>query len=189
MFAKVVADRYARAVLHNSPDLATIERVKDELALLRDAFETQDSFRAFLLNPKMPVAVKRQILESTLRASLHTNTMELLFLLLAKARQHVLPDIADRYAELCDQYRGVEHADVVTAVPIPAALQDSLKLAVQRFSARQVEVSMQIDPKILGGVIVRLGGRIVDGSLRRRFEDTRRAMLAARLPRMGSDSG
>jgi F-type H+-transporting ATPase subunit delta len=183
VFAKVVADRWARAVLQTCPDLATIERVKDELTVLGEAYTSSKETRSFLQNPKMPASIKNQILENALSKSMSPEVMRLLNLLLMKRRQNILPEIAERFSNLTDQFRGVEHAEITTAVSITPDLEKSLHDAVQRFSTRQVETSFRIDPLILGGVQIRLGDNVVDGSLRHRFEEIRRTMLAARVPR------
>jgi F-type H+-transporting ATPase subunit delta len=180
VFARVIADRYARAVLKSCPDLATIERVMNELDMVRNTYESIDSFKNFLTDPKLPAMLKSRVLRSAMGGKISSNTLDLLLLLIQKHRQNIIPEIAVRYAELVDQVRGVEKAEIIVAFPIPPD---------QRFSSRQVEISFQARPEILGGVIVRLGDRVIDGSLRRRFEDLRRAMLAARVPRTSGGTG
>ncbi len=189
MFARVIADRYARATLHDCPDLASIERAKSDLGVLGDAYRAHASLRRFLLDPKMPVEIKRQILEKGFKDRLSPTVLHLLYILLKKHRQAILPEIADRYSELVDTVRGVEVAEIVTAVSLSPAEREALVGSVQRFSTRKVEVRMSVDPGILGGVIVRMGDRVIDGTLKRRFEEIRRTMLAARLPVMIAEEG
>lgn len=184
MFANVIANRYAQAVMQSCPDLATIETVEDELTVLGEAFARFPEIRAFLANPKMPSQIKQQILQSALSSRLNPVVMRLLDLLIEKRRHDLLPVIANRYSDLTDQARGVEHAWIIVACPIPPELAQKLEDAVQRFSARNVETSIKIDKSILGGVQIRLGDKVVDGSLKKRFSDIRRKMLAARLPRL-----
>lgn len=194
MFANIVADRYARAVMQSCPDLATIERVEDELNVLGETFVKFPEVRKFLINPKLPPLVKKKVLEEALSSKLNPIVMRLLYLLIEKRRQDILPVIADRYGELTDQARGVEHADIIVATALPSDLIEKLKDAIQRFSAREVETYIKVDPGILGGVKIKLGDKVIDGSLKKRFSDLRRAMLATRLPRFipsgetGSDS-
>jgi len=189
MFAKVVADRYARAILQSCPDLQTIEQLGDELELMRETLNKSEDTREFLMNPKIPPAMKIKIIRDALSSKLSSYMLNLLSLLIEKHRQDILPDIAERYTELTDQVRGVEHAEIIVAYPIPTDLQKRLLDAIQRFSTRDVEIAMKIDPSIYGGVKIRLGDRVIDGSLRWRFEALRRAMLAARLPRTASHEG
>jgi F-type H+-transporting ATPase subunit delta len=189
MFAKVVADRYARAALQSCPDLETIERLDDEFELMQRTWQQSAETREFLMNPKIPPAIKITIIRDALSDKISTYMLNLLSLLIEKHRQNILPDIAERYTELTDQVRGVEQAEIIVAYPIPTDLQKRLLDAVQRFSTRDVEIAMRIDPSIYGGVKIKLGDRVIDGSLRWRFEALRRAMLAARLPRMASEEG
>jgi len=189
MFAKVIADRYARALMMSCPDLATIERVKDEIVLLRQTWLISRDTRDFLMNPKIPPKIKISVLERALSDRLSPVIMRLLALLIEKHRQNIIPDIADQYTEATDRVRGVEHADVTVATPLPPDTQKILLDAIQRFSTRDVEVTMRIDPGIIGGVIIRLGDRVIDGSLKRRFNEIRRTMLAARLPRRNLGEG
>ena len=97
MFAKVVADRYARAVLNSCPDLATIERVDNELTLLEDTYFASKETREFFLNPKMPPKIKVKIIEDSLKDKLSDVVLNLLKLLVTKRRQDLIPDISKRY--------------------------------------------------------------------------------------------
>lgn len=191
MFANIIAARYARAVMQSCPDLATIERVEDELILLRKTYEQHPEIRAFLINPKMPPQVKKKVLRDSLTDKFSDIVLRLLDLLIDKRRQDILPQIADRFNVLTDQARGIEHADIIVATPISPDLAERLKDAIQKFSGRQVETEIKVDESIIGGVQIKLGDKVIDGSLKRRFDDLRRAMLAARLPRLGLsiDSG
>ncbi|MCX6645550.1 MAG: ATP synthase F1 subunit delta [bacterium] len=186
MFANVIANRYAQAVMQSCPDLATIEKVEDELTILGKTFVKFPEIKSFLINPKMPSEIKKQIIRNALSPTHSPIVVRLLELLIEKRRQNLLPDIADRYAELTDQARGVEHARIIVATPISPDLEQKLKDAVQRFSARNVETSIKIDRSILGGVQIKLGDKVIDGSLKKRFNDIRRAMLAARLPKLAA---
>jgi F-type H+-transporting ATPase subunit delta len=189
MFTKVVADRYAMALLHSCPDLATIERVKDELVVIKETWDISRDTRDFLLNPKIPPKIKKLVLEKALSDKLSPVMMKLLALLIDKHRQNILPDIADMYIEATDRVRGVEHAEIIVAVQATPDISQKLLDAVQRFSTREVEVTFKVDPSIIGGVVIKLGDRVIDGSLKRRFSDLRRAMLAARLPMITGGEG
>lgn len=183
MFANIIAARYARAVMQSCPDLATIERVEDELILLRKTYEQHPEIRAFLINPKMPPQVKKKVLRDSLTDKFSDIVLRLLDLLIDKRRQDILPQIADRFDVLTDQARGIEHADIIVATPISPDLAERLKGAIQKFSGRQVETEIKVDESLIGGVQIKLGDKVIDGSLKRRFDDLRRAMLAARLPK------
>jgi len=182
MFTKVIADRYANALLKTFAESKAIEKARRELQALADAYTSSEEFRRFLLNPKMPIALKKKILISALKEKLSEEVLNLLLLLIQKKRQNVLPELAQRYAELCDQIKGVEYVEVIAAVPVSPSLQPRLREAIQKFSLRQVDIHYKIEPEIVGGLIVKLGDKVIDASLKRRFDEMKRNLLAARLP-------
>lgn len=190
MFAKVIADRYARALLMScGGDDTRIDRAKTELELVGDVYDKHDEIRAFLVNPKVPQQLKVQVFSKSLEGKLSENVLSLFKLLIEKRRHALIPEIAIRFGELCDQVRGVEHATITTAIPVDSSLRERLIQQVQKFSSRGVDVEFKVDPEILGGVVIRLGDKVIDGSLGKKFEDIRRAMLAVRLPRTIDESG
>ncbi len=187
MFAKVIADRYARAVLNSCEDLHAIQRADDELTLLEETWRSSAATREFFMNPKMPPRVKVKILTDALGEELSPVVMKLLVLLVEKRRQDLIVDISIKYNQLTDKVRGVEHAHIICATDLPPDLQASLTDKVQKFSDRKVEVDFSVNPEIIGGIQIKLGDNVIDGSLSRRFEEIRRVMLAARLPRATPD--
>ncbi|MFH1677168.1 MAG: ATP synthase F1 subunit delta [bacterium] len=181
MFAKVIADRYARAVLENCPDIDSIERAKRELNLFRHVYSDDERTRDFLTNPKIPPKIKIAIMLKALGGIFDKPVLHLVLLLIEKRRNEILPDIAIRYGELTDEIRGVEHAIVFTAVGLDDNQREAVRNSIRRFSARKVEVEFRIDQSIIGGVTVRMGDMVIDGSLKKRFGDLRSSMLAVRL--------
>ena len=127
MFAKVVADRYARAVLQSCPDLATIDRVDFELTLLEETYVKSPETRAFFLNPKIPPKIKIRIVEASLGDKFTPIVLNLLKLLIEKHRQDIIPDISERYNQLTDSVRGVEKAEIIVASKLPQDLEVALR--------------------------------------------------------------
>jgi F-type H+-transporting ATPase subunit delta len=182
VFAKVIADRYVRAFL-GSIDPSEVDNAENELETISAMLKGSDEIRAYLENPKVPPAIKKQVLERSLKDKFSRGVLNLLLLLIDKRRQDIIIDVADRFNETVDAERGIEHAIVISAVPLDENLQGTLTRTVQQFSEREVDVGFRTDPNLIGGVVIRLGDRVIDASLSKRFEDIRRAMLAVRLPR------
>lgn len=189
MFARVIADRYARALLDSCVGSTQIERVNDELATFRDVLKTNEDIIAFLLNPKIPPAVKKQVIERSLKDRFDPLLITLLKLLIDRRRQEIIPDIAERFLDLVDAVHGVEHAVVTTVVRLDDVVSERLKQVIQKFSDRTVDVKFETDPEIIGGIVIRMGDKVIDGSLATRFENIRRYMLAVRLPGISESGG
>jgi len=88
-------------------------------------------------------------------------------------------DIADEYQRLLDSYRGIEQAEVITAVPLGD--EGKLKLG-KRLAAvfdKKVVLKSGVDSSLIGGIIVRIGGKLIDGSTRSRLESLKRELISA----------
>ena len=99
--------------------------------------------------------------------------MNLLRLLRQKARLSLGPSIASYFRELWDEERGLERAVVRTAVPLDDAARQALAAQLARASGNQVELEAEVDPSLLGGAVIRIGDRLIDGSTRTRLRSLR----------------
>jgi F-type H+-transporting ATPase subunit delta len=96
-----------------------------------------------------------------------------LALLAERNRMALLPAVAEDFAALLNERRGVVTAEAVAATPLDAAQEAALRQAIEQAAGRPAEVRTTVDPELLGGVVVRMGGRTYDGSVRRRLQSLR----------------
>jgi F-type H+-transporting ATPase subunit delta len=164
--------RYAQAILelgleHDKVDewLASLERLSSLLS--RDILRLLDA-------PSVSFQVRRQALEAVIKAEPGV-VRALLLLLLERRSIELLPDIVRALRDLLDARAGIRQATVTTAVPLDQAAQKEIGGRLER-SAGSLRLTFDVEAEILGGVIVRIGDRQVDASLR-----TRLALLRERL--------
>jgi len=130
-----------------------------------------------LAAPGDTLAAKRTSLEEVARPL----SREVLFIidrLLERRNVELLPQIAEAFADRVRQHRGIELAEITTAVPLS---EGDLRVVVQRLEQRighRVEATTRVDPAILGGVIARVGDQLFDSSVRGRLERLRRRLRA-----------
>ena len=103
-----------------------------------------------------------------------------MFLLTSRGAIHRLPEITDRYQEMLDAHRGIERAEIVSAVPLDDAQRDSVEEMLTRTSGKEIRLSTRVDPEILGGMVIRVGDRVMDGSARTRLQSMRREIARRR---------
>lgn len=177
--SQIVADRYAQALMQlTGNQLPELNRLDDDLDALALLLEQQPKLAAFLENPHILPADKKGVIQRVFGERVHPWVLNLILLLIDKHRERELTGIAHRFSRLADERRGVEEAVVITAVPLPAGQLEKLTAQVQRFSRHEVKLVTQVDPSILGGVILRLGNRIIDGSVRHRLQELKRTLQA-----------
>src|SRR5207253_11455529 len=100
-------------------------------------------------------------------------------LLLRKNRTALAPAIATVFREMADAERGIAHAKVKTAVPLDDAERQALERRLSSLVGRSVEMQLEVDPSILGGIVARIGDEVIDGSAKGKLIQLRRRLQQA----------
>ncbi len=170
-----VARRYARALFEVAEAEGRAEAVRGELEAAERALHGSRELRQALLHPALQPERKKAILAAVF-AALSPLTLRALELLVARGRLPLLPAVAEQYALALLASAGVERAELVSAAPLPGGQLERVKRALEEALGAGVEMQTNLDPGLIGGVLVKIGGRHFDGSLRGRL-----AALRARL--------
>ncbi len=172
-----VANNYADALL----SLAT---KADDTAgwglLLRqvsDAIASDATLRLFLQSPRIASSAKAELLSKALSDRVPALFLRFMQALVRNRRQMLIPDIADAYATLLDASNGIVQARVTVARELTDEDRTQLAGRLSEVVGRTVVPHVSVDADILGGVIVRMGDTVMDGSLRRRLGLLRRRMM------------
>jgi F-type H+-transporting ATPase subunit delta len=162
-----VAKRYARALIELARDEDTAEASGEELARAVTVFE-EPRLRPLVLSPVIEAGVRvrtAKAVASTL--GLSPMVANLVGLLAERDRLTILPDIARWYEDLLDDELGRARVTLRSASPLSAAERNELvELARRLTGCREVVASAEIDPELLGGVVLDIGGRVYDGSVK-----------------------
>jgi len=151
-----------------------------------DLISAHPRLEGVLRAPQIAEREKRALLTRLFRKRTHALIHELLQLLLEKKRFAILAEIGLAYREMLAVRGGIQRTQIVTAVPLPADLAAQLEQRLAAISGKTVALETRVDPQILGGVIVRMGDGVMDGSVRRRLQEMRNALLAAEVHARGS---
>jgi len=104
--------------------------------------------------------------------------LNLVYLLISKGRVGMLPDIADEYRRLVDEYNGIERAEITTAVPIDDAARLKLSEKLSDITGKKVIIeSENVNPDIIAGIIVKVAGKLIDGSTRGRLKELKKELI------------
>jgi F-type H+-transporting ATPase subunit delta len=173
---ETIARNYAEALFELGEQSGNTERFVDLLDAVAAAIEQSPQIQAILMSPKVPKSEKSRMLGQALRS---TPREFVLFLqaLVKRGRQQILREIATEYLALLDQKLDRVRAGVTLARQPDEKLKRTIQELLSRQLGKQVLPSFSEDPEILGGAIVRVGDRVLDGSLRRRVTRLRRQLL------------
>ena len=151
------------------------------IADVADAMRTDARFRRFLESPRVSEDDKNAVLARAFAASAAPrNFVRFLHTLVNNRRQMLIPDVAVEYAKLVDEAEGRLHADVTVARASSPDEQRAIAAQLSRALGKQVVPHVRVNPAILGGVVVRVGDTVMDGSVRRRLATLRNRLVGAR---------
>ena len=169
------ARRYAQAVFELALENRELEKWFDDLTLLSDSVSNQE-FLDFLSQPRVTSEEKIRVVRDALGDVVEPLALNLMSLLATKNIAHILPGITDQYQELLDAQQGIERAEAVTAIPLDDDEQRRVTEMLSAMSGRDVRLTTRVDAEILGGMIIRIGDRVMDGSTRSRLQAMRREL-------------
>jgi F-type H+-transporting ATPase subunit delta len=144
------------------------------------AVATEPRLHAVLQSPRVPKARKKQLLRSALGALAPEPFVRFLESVVQRGRQGILSEMSAEYEMLVDRHLNRVHAGVTTAHDVDPELARAIAVSLSAVVGKEVFPHFRTDPRLLGGLIVRVGDRVLDGSLRRRLLQLRYSMLHAR---------
>jgi F-type H+-transporting ATPase subunit delta len=175
--SRPLARRYARALLDvaGREGKVTTLALRDELRAFAALVSGHSELQRALLHPGLGPERRRRLLAAVAeRAGTTTLLRRLIDLLAARDRLALLPDVTDAYADAANTAHGVVSAEAVSAVP----LGDAQRRALAKALGETVELRTRTEPALLGGILVRVGGRTYDGTVRTRLAALRRRLAA-----------
>jgi len=164
------ARRYSQAVFRIALDSKELNRWQSDLRKIASLANDAALF-ALLENPEVSFDNKAKVLSERL-GDINPLALKLVSVLVTKGKLGMIGDIADEYQRLVDNYRGIEGAEVAevtTALPLDD--EDKLRLA-QRLTSlvgKPVVLKPKVDSSLIGGVIIRVGDKLIDGSIRNKL--------------------
>jgi F-type H+-transporting ATPase subunit delta len=177
MIEKTLAKRYAKAMLSVALKEGAVEQVEGHLLALKDAYRGNASFRKAMGQPRIPKAARKQILRRPFEGKALPAFLELLDLLVDKHRVKLIPDIADSFDQLADESHGVVRVQVASAFPLSATHEKTLEDRLKAATGKKVEMRVSVDRALKGGLSVRIGDQVLDGTVLNRLKTLRERLL------------
>ncbi len=161
--ASNAAKRYAQAVFELAREGEALDAWQTDLADLTTLMNDRLA-AAFFADPNVASGRKVAVLDKVL-ANGQPEARNLARLLLERERLGDVPRIAEIYEERLRAERGIVIAEVTTADPLSAAGEVMIRERLQRLMGKQIELRLQVDPSLIGGIVARVGDLVIDGSV------------------------
>jgi F-type H+-transporting ATPase subunit delta len=174
-----VVDRvYATALFEAALERGKLEPVRDELAQTVAAEAEVPELRELLRNPQLDPRARARALEDVLAGG-EELLRNFLLVLADKGRTGALEEIAREFERLIAAHEGIVHAELTTAVELSDEEAQALLRRIEDASGRKVEATRSVDPGLIGGIVLQVGSRRLDASVRGRLDRLRRELVTA----------
>ena len=175
-----LAGRYATALFDLAEESNAFDRVEDDLTRLRAMIAESGDLARLLTSPIIGRDEQARAIDAVMeRAAISDMTRRFVGVVAANRRLAALGDMIGVFAALLAARRGETTAEIVSAQPLGAARRGALEDALRRSIGANVTVEARVEPGILGGLIVRIGSRMVDSSLRTKLQNLQTALKGA----------
>jgi F-type H+-transporting ATPase subunit delta len=176
--SRALASRYARALFEVAVSEADPRVVETDLASFVALFEQHAPLRRALWNPAVPVERKQAaVSDIAVRARYAAPIQKLLELMAERDHLALLPYLLDAYRRRLMNHLGIVQARVTTAAPLSPERLQEVERALAHATGKQVTMTMQVDPAIIGGVVARVDSTVYDGSIVRQLERIKEKMI------------
>jgi len=172
--ASSLARRYAEAYFDLARDAKDIAGWRAELAAVADALSSE-RVESALTNPQLSLAERTRLGLQLLDGASDT-ARNLARLLIERHRMGLVPGILSHYDVLADREAGVVRAEVTAAIAVDARLEKEISDALAKKIGKSVQTTVLSDPSIVGGLVIRIGDRVIDDSVRTHLQQLQAAL-------------
>ena len=172
-----IARNYAETLLELARRANDLEGWGKMIMDVANALESDASLRLFLETPRVSADAKNAILAKAFQDRMPRLFVRYLQALVENRRQALIPDIAEQYRSLLDAVEGRVHAQVTVAREATEGDREIIARQLSRVLGKTVIPHLTVNPAILGGIVVRVGDEVMDGSVRRRLSKLRNLLV------------
>ena len=172
--------RYAEAAFEIAMRDKTVAEWRSELETAA-AIVAEPKVGHALANPSTPLEARTTTAEATFSPIVSRPVLNLIELMLRRGRIEQLPHLADEFRRLDNQRQGITLATATSASPLSPDEVRALTERMEQYTGGRIELDVMVDPSLLGGLVVRVGDRLIDGSVRSRLERLRNQLVSGAL--------
>ena len=181
MILSGIAQRYAKALHDAALSAGIADEVFEDTQSLLGLRSEDKSFQHFIESPQVLTEDKVKAIKNILDGRVSKLVVDLLLLLVEKKRFMFIEEIFEAYRYLYEKEKGIVEVRTITAIPLEDSLKEELKAKLESRINKTVRLKPEVDPDIIGGMILVMEDHILDGSIRYKLEQLRRRLGETRV--------
>jgi len=178
MIRRSLFRRYAKVLIEVARRDKLLPRVEKDLGSFREILKAHPELQDFFSDPKVTPVSKQKLLEELLSVVDYQKVTKNFFYLLASRRRlPYLEEMCEAFEREVDRLEGVVVAEVISPLPLSAGQARKIARRVSAFLDKKVEIKSSVDPSLVGGVIIKIGDTVYDGSLKKQLQLLRERLV------------
>jgi F-type H+-transporting ATPase subunit delta len=174
----MVAKRYASALFQIANEQQILSQVEEDLRVVKEVLEYNPDLKAVLKSSKLTIDKKKEIVNNAF-ASVNVYVLNTLLILIDRHREDQVVEVTDQFLDLANEAKGIAEAEVYSARELTDAEREALSATfAAKIGKKSLNIENIVDSNLLGGVRLRIGNRIYDGSLRGKLDRLERKLLS-----------
>lgn len=179
--AKLVTKRYATALFDIAKEQGAMKSFEDQVTVMKEALAKEADFFTVLAHPSILQANKIQMVEEIFKGKVSEELVGLLVLIIKKGRQDLILEIFDEFLTMAKAHRGVMSAVVTSATALKDEQLAQIKTNLEKSTNKTIELEAVVDASLIGGMIIKVGDQVVDGSIRGKMNGLKTQLNNLRL--------
>lgn len=169
--AELIGKRYAEALYEVAFELNKLEEFKEEINAVSRVFNDEPKLKNIFEHPKLSKNEKKDIIDSIFKGRVSQEILNLCYVVIDKGRESYLTSISKEYTKLSNEKQGIVEAKAITAIPMDDKEMKKLEQQLSKKLGKKVLLSNEVDSTIIGGVLVKIGDKIIDASIKGKLDD------------------
>ena len=179
MSKSIAARRYAEALFQLGGEKDILEQLGEELQIVQAVFQENEQIYTFLKHPRVKHEQKKQFLDEAFQG-LQADVINTMKLLVERHRIEITPTIVDHFNQMVNDAKGIAEATVYSVRKLSDSEQQALSVSfAKRFEKKDIKIDNIVDPTLLGGLKIRIGNTIFDGSVNSKLSRIERNIVSA----------
>ncbi|WP_026570768.1 F0F1 ATP synthase subunit delta [Sediminibacillus sp. JSM 1682029] len=180
MSEAIVAKRYADALFQLAEEKKAVDQLEQQFHILQEVFQNNKELLPFLKHPRVNNDKKKQLIRETFQ-DFSSDVVNTLSLLVDRHREELIPSIISHFIELVHDAKGIAEATVYSVRELTEAEQEQLsQVFAKKLAKNELKITNIVDPSILGGVRLKIGNTIYDGTISGKLERIERNIVSAK---------
>lgn len=172
-----IASRYATALMELGEKYNQLDVFNSDMNIINQTFVSYEDLSKFLSHPTIAINEKKEIIDKIFRDTTSPIILNTLKLLLDRNRFFLFSSIANHYKMLLFKKRNILVAEVSTAIEINEEIKDRVKNQLEKLFNKNITLEHKVKPEIIAGMIIKIGDKVIDGSIKSKFETMKRKIM------------